>query len=158
MDLASIALGKNAKVLNGSGKQERGLSFMPDNFDKPAFWGGGNTLPKNADKVPGGIAIGTNSYASTGSIQIGSHTFVGYQMGGVDITDKTNDSESNIVGMTTIGTNTYNKGAFANMYGAYSVITRGFTGEGGSNSGKYGPAKLRRQCGRFFEQYPFQRT
>ena len=61
LDLASIALGKNAKVLNGSGKQERGLSFMPDNFDKPGFWGSGNTLPKNADKVPGGIAIGTNS-------------------------------------------------------------------------------------------------
>ena len=132
LDLASIALGKNAKVLNGSGKQERGLSFTPDNFDKSG------TLPKNADKVPGGIAIGTNSYARTGSIQIGSHTFVGYQMGGVDITQSTNDSESNIVGMTTIGTNTYNKGAFANMYGAYSVITGGFTGAGGFNSLSYG--------------------
>ena len=98
-----------------------------------------NTLPKNADKVPGGIAIGTNTYARTASIQIGAHTFVGYKMGGIDITDKTNDSESNIVGMTTIGTNTYNKGAFANMYGAYSVITGGFTGEGGNNSRTYGP-------------------
>ena len=139
LDLASIAIGKHAKVLNGSGKQERGLSFTPDNFDKPGFLGSGNTLPKNADKVPGGIAIGTNSYARTGSIQIGSHTFVGYQMGGVDITQSTNDSESNIVGMTTIGTNTYNKGAFANMYGAYSVITGGFTGEGRFNSVTYGP-------------------
>ena len=139
LDLASIAIGKHAKVLNGSGKQERGLSFTPDNFDKPGFLGSGNTLPKNADKVPGGIAIGTNSYARTGSIQIGSHTFVGYQMGGVDITQSTNDSESNIVGMTTIGTNTYNKGAFANMYGAYSVITGGFTGAGRFNSVTYGP-------------------
>ncbi|EGS31798.1 YadA-like family protein [Megasphaera sp. UPII 135-E] len=139
LDLASIAIGKNAKVLNGSGKQERGLSFTPDNFDKPGFLGSGNTLPKNADKVPGGIAIGTNTYARTGSIQIGAHTFVGYKMGGIDITDKTNDSESNIVGMTTIGTNTYNKGAFANMYGAYSVITGGFTGEGRFNSVTYGP-------------------
>lgn len=139
LDLASIAIGKHAKVLNGSGKQERGLSFTPDNFDKPGFFGRGNTLPKNADKVPGGIAIGTNSYARTGSIQIGSHTFLGYQMGGVDITDKTNDGESNIVGMTTIGTNTYNKGALANMYGAYSIITGDFTGEGGTNSWTYGP-------------------
>lgn len=32
LDLASIAIGKNAKVLNGSGKQERVLSFMPDNY------------------------------------------------------------------------------------------------------------------------------
>ena len=138
LDLASIAIGKNAKVLNGSGKQERGLSFTPDNFDKPGFYGRGNTLPKHPDKVPGGIAIGTNSYARTASIQIGAHTFLGYQMGGVDITQSTNDSESNIVGMTTIGTNTYNKGAFANMYGAYSVITGGYTGAGGFNSLSYG--------------------
>ena len=137
LDLASIALGKNAKVLNGSGKQERGLSFTPDNFDKPGFFGSGNTLPKNADKVPGGIAIGTNSYARTGSIQLGHHTFAGYKMGGIDVTNA--NEEANIVGMTTVGTNTYNKGALANMYGAYSIITGGFTGEGGGNSLNYGP-------------------
>ena len=137
LDLASIAIGKNAKVLNGSGKQERGLSFTPDNFDKPGFFGRGNTLPKNADKVPGGIAIGTNSYARTGSIQLGHHTFAGYKMGGIDVTNA--NEEANIVGMTTVGTNTYNKGALANMYGAYSIITGGFTGEGGGNSLNYGP-------------------
>ena len=131
LDLASIALGKNAKVLNGSGRQEKVLSFMPDNYTN------GN-LPDNADKSAGGIAIGTNSYARTGSIQLGHHTFAGYKMGGIDITDKTNGDESNIVGMTTIGTNTYNKGAFANMYGAYSIITGGFTGEGRWNSLSYG--------------------
>ena len=137
LDLASIALGKNAKVLNGSGKQERGLSFMPDNFDKPGFFGRGNTLPKNSDKVPGGIAIGTNSYARTGSIQLGHHTFAGYKMGGIDVTNA--NEEANIVGMTTVGTNTYNKGALANMYGAYSIITGDFTGAGGENSLFYGP-------------------
>ena len=137
LDLASIAIGKNAKVLNGSGKQERGLSFMPDNFDKPGFFGRGNTLPKNADKVPGGIAIGTNSYARTGSIQLGHHTFDGYKMGGIDVTNA--NEEANIVGMTTVGTNTYNKGALANMYGAYSIITGDFTGAGGMNSWTYGP-------------------
>ncbi|MDU2643787.1 MAG: ESPR-type extended signal peptide-containing protein [Negativicoccus succinicivorans] len=137
LDLASIAIGKNAKVLNGSGKQERGLSFTPDNFDKPGFFGRGNTLPKNADKVPGGIAIGTNSYARTGSIQLGHHTFAGYKMGGIDVTNA--NEEANIVGMTTVGTNTYNKGALANMYGAYSIITGDFTGAGGFNSVTYGP-------------------
>ena len=136
LDLASIAIGKNAKVLNGSGKQERGLSFMPDNFDKPGFFGRGNTLPKNADKVPGGIAIGTNTFARTGSIQLGHHTFAGYKMGGIDVTNA--NEEANIVGMTTVGTNTYNKGALANMYGAYSIITGGFTGAGSWNSLSYG--------------------
>ena len=137
LDLASIAIGKNAKVLNGSGKQERGLSFTQDNFDKPGLFGRGNTLPKNADKVPGGIAIGTNSYASTGSIQLGHHTFAGYKMAGIDVTNA--NEEANIVGMTTVGTNTYNKGALANMYGAYSIITGDFTGAGGTNSWTYGP-------------------
>ena len=145
LDLASIAIGKHAKVLNGSGKQERGLSFTPDNFDKPGWFGSGDTLPKHPDKVPGGIAIGTNTFARTGSIQIGAHTFAGHQMGGIDITESMTEStkdtneQANIVGMTTIGTNTYNKGVFANMYGAYSVITGGFTGEGGGNSLTYGP-------------------
>ncbi|MUP59539.1 hypothetical protein C3L56_05965 [Veillonellaceae bacterium M2-4] len=145
LDLASIAIGKNAKVLNGSGKQERGLSFTPDNFDKPGLLGRGNTLPKNADKVPGGIAIGTNTFARSGSIQLGHHTFAGHQMGGIDITENMTKStedtneQANIVGMTTIGTNTYNKGALANMYGAYSIITGNFTGEGGTNSWTYGP-------------------
>ena len=140
LDLASIAIGKHAKVLNGSGKQERGLSFTPDNFDKPGFLGSGNTLPKHPDKVPGGIAIGTNTFARTGSIQIGAHTFAGHQMGGIDITESMTDStkdtneQANIVGMTTIGTNTYNKGALANMYGAYSIITGKFTGAGSFNS------------------------
>ncbi|EGF14321.1 S-layer homology domain-containing protein [Dialister micraerophilus] len=136
LDLASIAIGKNAKVLNGSGKQERGLSFTPDNFAAPRFFRD-DTLPKNADKVPGGIAIGTNSYARTGSIQLGHHTFAGYKMGGIDVTNA--NEEANIVGMTTVGTNTYNKGALANMYGAYSIITGDFTGAGGMNSLNYGP-------------------
>ena len=145
LDLASIAIGKHAKVLNGSGKQERGLSFTPDNFDKPGWFGSGDTLPKNADKVPGGIAIGTNTFARSGSIQLGHHTFAGHQMGGIDITESMTEStkdtneQANIVGMTTIGTNTYNKGALANMYGAYSIITGDFTGEGGTNSWDYGP-------------------
>ena len=129
LDLASIALGKNAKVLNGSGKQEKVLSFMPDNYTN-------GDLPDHADKSAGGIAIGTNSYARTGSIQLGHHTFAGYKMGGIDVTNA--NEEANIVGMTTVGTNTYNKGALANMYGAYSIITGGFTGAGGFNSLSYG--------------------
>ena len=129
LDLASIAIGKHAKVLNGSGKQEKVLSFMPDNYTN-------GDLPDHADKSAGGIAIGTNSYARTGSIQLGHHTFAGYKMGGIDVTNA--NEEANIVGMTTIGTNTYNKGALANMYGAYSIITGGFTGAGGWNSLSYG--------------------
>ena len=129
LDLTSIAIGKNAVVLNGSGKQDKALSFTPDNYAS------GSDLPINADVSPGGIAIGTNAYARTASVQIGNHTMKGYTMGGSEITDQ---SQANLVGMTTIGSNSYNKGAMGSMLGAYSVMTGDFTGAGGFNSLLYG--------------------
>lgn len=71
LNLTSIAMGKGATVLNGSGKQDRALSFTPDNYTSAS------TLPIDPDKSPGGIAIGANAYARTGSVQIGSHTMKG---------------------------------------------------------------------------------
>ncbi|WP_155266559.1 YadA-like family protein [Megasphaera elsdenii] len=126
--LTSIAIGKNAYVLNGTGQQEFQLSFDKGNWNQ-IF--GYSTGPKDISRIPGGIAIGTNSYARTGSVQIGAHTYTG-KMGNMDVTDKTN-SEANIVDMTTIGSNTYNRGALATMVGAYSIITGDFDGSG-SNS------------------------
>ena len=128
LDFSSIALGDNAYVLNGSGKQEKVLSFMDDNYN--------GEEPKDKTKVPGGISIGTNTFARTGSIQIGSHTYSGL-MGGIDVNDKTN-GEANIVNMTTIGTNSYQKAAMGTMVGAYNISTGGFTGAGGFNSFSYG--------------------
>ena len=129
LNLTSIAMGKGATVLNGSGKQDRALSFTPDNYTSAS------TLPIDPDKSPGGIAIGANAYARTGSVQIGSHTMKGYTMGGSKINDQ---SQANLVGMTTIGSNSYNKGALGSMLGAYSVMTGDFTGAGGFNSLRYG--------------------
>ena len=129
LNLTSIAMGKGATVLNGSGKQDRALSFTPDNYTSAS------DLPIDPDKSPGGIAIGANAYARTGSVQIGSHTMKGYTMGGSEINDQ---SQANLVGMTTIGSNSYNKGALGSMLGAYSVMTGNFTGAGGFNSLLYG--------------------
>jgi len=129
LNLTSIAMGKGATVLNGSGKQDRALSFTPDNYTSAS------DLPIDPDKSPGGIAIGANAYARTGSVQIGSHTMKGYTMGGSEINDQ---SQANLVGMTTIGSNSYNKGALGSMLGAYSVMTGSFTGAGGFNSLLYG--------------------
>ncbi|OBZ32931.1 ESPR-type extended signal peptide-containing protein [Megasphaera sp. DISK 18] len=129
LNLTSIAMGKGATVLNGSGKQDKALSFTPDNYAS------GSDLPIDPDKSPGGIAIGANAYARTGSVQIGSHTMKGYTMGGSEINDQ---SQANLVGMTTIGSNSYNKGALGSMLGAYSVMTGEFTGAGGFNSLLYG--------------------
>ena len=130
LDLTSIAIGKNAVVLNGSGKQDKALSFTPDNYASDS------DLPIDADKSPGGIAIGTNAYARTASVQIGNHTMKGYTMGGSEINDQ---SQANLVGMTTIGSNSYNKAAMGSMLGAYSVMTGDFDSSGGFNSLTYGP-------------------
>ncbi|CAL7912323.1 YadA-like family protein [Fusobacterium necrophorum] len=135
--LTSIAIGKKAYVLNGTGQQEYELSFDKNNWTvTPAGFFSNTYTPKVVDKVPGGIAIGTNSYARTGSVQIGAHTVSkGSMMGGKAFVG---DENANIVGMTTIGTNSYNKGALATVAGAYSIITGDFTGQGGLNSLLYG--------------------
>jgi hypothetical protein len=137
VDLTSIAVGENAYVLNGSGQQEYMLSFDRDNWTvTPSGFFSNTYTPKDVSHIAGGIAIGTNTFARTGSIQLGSHTYTG-TMGGIDVTDKTN-GEANIVDMTTIGTNSYNKGVFSNIYGAYSIATGDFDGSGGFNSLLYG--------------------
>ena len=116
-----VAIGKSAYVLNGVGRQEKYLGFGTTN---------------DPQRSATGVAIGANSYARTGSIQIGAHTYLG-KMGGTDITDKTN-REGNHINQTTVGTNTFNKGVFGTMIGSYSISTGNFTGAGGFNSLSYG--------------------
>ena len=116
-----VAIGKSAYVLNGVGRQEKYLGFGTTN---------------DPQRSATGVAIGANSYARTGSIQIGAHTYLG-KMGGADITAKTN-GEGNHINQTTVGTNTFNKGVFGTMIGSYSISTGNFTGAGGFNSLSYG--------------------
>ena len=132
-----VAIGKKAKVLNGGGRQEYYLGFDQSNWNVKKGWTGVKVEGvKDPNRVPTGIAIGANSSVRTGSIQIGAHTYQG-TMGGTDVTEKTN-GESNHVNQTTVGTNTFNKGIFGTMIGAYSISTGNFTGEGGMNSMNYG--------------------
>ena len=129
-----VAIGKKAYVINGSGGQEYYLGFDQANWNVKKGLFGKITVEsiKDPNRVPTGVAIGANSYARTGSIQIGAHTYQG-TMGGTDVTDKTN-TEANHVNQTTVGTNTFNKGIFGTMIGAYSISTGDFTGGGGFNS------------------------
>ncbi|MBS5887734.1 MAG: YadA-like family protein [Negativicoccus succinicivorans] len=116
-----VAIGKKSNVINGNGKQEKYLGF--------------GTL-NDPQRSATGVAIGAYSFARTGSIQIGAHTYLG-TMGGTDITDGTN-GEANHINQTTVGTNTFNKGIFGTMIGAYSISTGSFTAKGGMNSLRYG--------------------
>ena len=132
-----VAIGKKAKVLNGGGRQEYYLGFDQSNWNVKKGWTGVKVEGvKDPNRVPTGIAIGTNSFARTGSIQIGAHTYQG-TMGGTDVTNGTN-GEANHINQTTVGTNTFNKGVFGTMLGAYSISTGDFDSSGGMNSMNYG--------------------
>lgn len=104
-----IALGNNATVFIGKGGQERAIS--PTGQAKDAA---------------GGIAIGSNTYARTGSIMIGSHNYKG-DMGDIQNIDtsKFDTSETGAYGFTvattTIGTNSFTKGFLATTVGDYNI-------------------------------------
>ncbi len=141
--LTSIAMGKNAYVLNGTGQQEYEFSFNKDSWNKTrAGFFSYKYDPKEGtdalDRLAGGIAIGTNAYARTGSVEIGGHTMQGKIMGGTTV----DGSSANIIDMTTIGTNSYNKGMMATIVGAYSINTGDFDGSGSFNSLLYGSQNM----------------
>ena len=122
--VGGIAIGKKAYVLNGGGRQEAELGLDRNNW--PSFIFGAYNNPIDKNRVATGIAIGTNAYARTGSVQLGAHTYVG-TMGGTQVNTSTN-SEGAVVNMTTVGSNSYNKAIFGTMVGAYSIATGDFDG------------------------------
>ena len=122
--VGGIAIGKKAYVLNGGGRQEAELGLDRNNW--PSFIFGAYNNPIDKNRVATGIAIGTNAYARTSSVQLGAHTYVG-TMGGTQVNASTN-SEGAVVNMTTVGSNSYNKAIFGTMVGAYSIATGDFDG------------------------------
>lgn len=72
----SIAIGNNAKIDLGTRTEEALLSFgygkeRGKDDDRFGYTIAGNTEAK--ENLPEGIAIGTNSFARAGSIEIGAH-------------------------------------------------------------------------------------
>ena len=120
----NIAVGKNAKVFIGGGTQESMLSFG-ETVD-PTYWHGiirtGWNIHSNTDakkNLPAGMSVGKNTYARTGSIQIGDHTLEKNQ---IAIGDTTADKLRQFgVASTTLGTNSYTGGGFATTIGSYNV-------------------------------------
>ena len=126
-DGTNIAIGKNAKVFIGGGTQESMLSFgeTVDPTYKYVFGiplQTGWNIHSNTDakkNLPAGMAVGKNTYARTGSIQIGDHTLEKNQ---IAIGDTTADKLRQFgVASTTLGTNSYTGGGFATTIGSYNV-------------------------------------
>ena len=126
-DGTNIAVGKNAKVFIGGGTQESMLSFGEKaERTYTEFWGvkiptGWHIHSNDQAKqnLPEAIAVGTNSYARTGSIEIGAHTLAENK---IAIGDTTADKLRQFgVASTTLGTNSYTGGGFATTIGSYNV-------------------------------------
>lgn len=115
----SIALGQNARVENMYGNTEKNYAFGQTEFDA-------DNIPLNPGNEAGGVAIGRNSFARTGSLMVGSHMYKGAiaDMDEVDGTDSQKLRENfNNINMTTLGTNSFNSGTFATVTGSYSATT-----------------------------------
>lgn len=123
--MGQISIGNNAMAIAGYGGQEKAFAY------DGKYW-----------HAAGAIAIGTNTYARTGSIMIGSHVYKG-DMGdvtGID-TDSFNTDNNGAYGFTvnstTIGTNSFTRGNLATTIGDYNIQSgksRGY----GSSSWVYG--------------------
>ena len=128
-DGTNIAIGKNAKVFIGGGTQESMLSFGEDvsftNFGLSMNIHSNTAAKQN---LPSGIAVGTNTYARTASIQIGDHTL---EKNKIAIGDTTADKLRQFgVAATTIGTNSYTGGGFATTIGSYNVQSSPYEASG----------------------------
>lgn len=126
-DGTNIAVGKNAKVFIGGGTQESMLSFG-EKVHKGLFSMHIHDNNHAKQNLPEGIAVGTNSYARTGSIEIGAHTLAENK---ISIGDTTADKLQQFgVGSTTLGTNSYTGGGFATTIGSYNVQSNPYAANG----------------------------
>lgn len=128
-DGTNIAIGKNAKVFIGGGTQESMLSFGEDvSFTNFGFSMNIHSNTAAKQNLPSGIAVGTNTYARTASIQIGDHTL---EKNKIAIGDTTADKLRQFgVAATTIGTNSYTGGGFATTIGSYNVQSSPYEANG----------------------------
>ena len=119
----NITVGPKATVLIGGGKQEGVLSFG-ETFS-------GRDIKNEVEilkNLPAGIAVGANTYARTGSIEIGDHTL---EKNDIKIGDSSaNKLKQFGVASTTVGTNSYTGGGFATTLGSYNVQSSPFNANG----------------------------
>ena len=136
-DGANIAVGTNAKVFIGGGTQEAIISFGEE-VTKNSFWGYVYSMNihsnSNAKKIlPDTIAVGTNAYARTGSIDFGGRTL----KDDIAIGDTTSSQAKSArfgVGATTLGTDSYTAGGFATTIGSYNIQSGNYNGNGGTST------------------------
>lgn len=137
----SIAIGQNAFAENMTGVQESSFAFGQTKYTpvykSDYYWGyvPYAYLPENPSKVPGGLAIGQNTYVRTGGLMVGTHNYKG-KLGDVEVDSADTGKNAKSVFTTTLGTNSFNSGAFSTITGAYSIASSDY--EGGNSTSAAG--------------------
>lgn len=141
----NIAIGPGAESFTGGGTQESLISFgekvekkmstitLPILGDIP-IQSGWHIHDNQAAKenLPAAIAIGQNTHARTGSIEIGSHTL---NKNDIAIGDTTATKLAEFgVASTTLGTNSYTGGGFATNIGSYNVHSSQYKAADGNDT------------------------
>lgn len=141
----NIAIGPGSKFFIGGGTQESILSFGEEAVQTfKSFLGlkipSGWHIHDNAaakENLPAAIAIGQNTYARTGSIQVGSHTL---EKNDVAIGDTTAKNLRQFgVASTTLGTNSYTSGGFSTNIGSYNVHSSPYEAKDSGDTLSNGP-------------------
>ena len=134
----SVALGQKAHVRNMTGSTEVALGMGQVSWTADA---NGTSVPDDPSKVAGGVAIGENAFARTGSLMIGTHNYrgaIGDTMIDTGAADTAAGSIYNAnlqMNSTTLGTNSFNFGAFSTVTGAYTAVTGDYTKDKWANFG-----------------------
>lgn len=140
-----VVYGKDAKI-KWDGNNTTGQISIGNNATAYAGYGGQETAfawDGDFNHAAGAIAIGTNTYARTGSIMIGSHVYKG-KMGDVENIDtdifniESNGAYGHTVNSTTIGTNSFTRGNLATTIGDYNIQSSKSRGYGRGNALNYG--------------------
>ena len=131
----SIAIGKSAYAETFFGVREQILNFKRTTFRKRGY---NDAYPYDIDKTDTPIAIGRNSYACSGSVVLGQHTYTG-EIGDINIESMKDGRSNNLKGIgiysTVVGTNSFANGTLSTLSGAYSIMTSQYEAE--DNTGNY---------------------
>ena len=124
--LNAIALGNGASVYPEGGAGINGIA-IGTNARSHVMTNGNHeaiiTFGRDKALLPGGIAIGTDTHARVGNVEIGNRDYRGL-IGDFDLGGKNNREVTSGVASTAVGDNSYAMGNFQSVTGAYNVISK----------------------------------
>lgn len=122
----SVAIGNGASVTPEGGAGTNGVAIGTNarshvmtngNHEKIIVFG------RTQNELPGGIAIGKDTHARIGNVELGNRDYRG-KIGDFDLAGKDNLNVTTGIGSTAVGDNSYAMGNFQSINGAYNVITK----------------------------------